>query len=116
MGEEKGDDGTTESLDINPTGCRTFIGTISCLDPVLIKGLASLLKYFHRPSKIFATKIKVYYCHWPDAHSHVLSVQTLEANKAVCNRYCNLNKLFFSSFLLQDIQSYISSLFFVFVG
>ena len=51
MGEEKGDDGTTESLDINPTGCITFIGTISCLDPVLIKGLASLLKYFHRPSE-----------------------------------------------------------------
>ena len=37
-GEKKGDDGTTESLDISPTGCRTFIGTISCLDPVLIKG------------------------------------------------------------------------------
>ena len=33
MGEEKGDDGTTESLDINPTGCRTFIGTIQLSRP-----------------------------------------------------------------------------------
>ena len=115
MGEEKGDDGTTESLDINPTGCRTFIGTISCLDPVLIKGLASLLKYFHRPSKIFATKIKVYYCHWPDAHSHVLSVQTLEANKAVCNRYCNLNTLIFFLRFFYRVSKVIYLLYFLFL-
>ena len=114
MGEEKGDDGTTESLDISPTGCRTFIVTISCLDPVLIRGLASLPKYFHRPSKILMSKIKLYYFHWPNAHSHVLSVQTLEANKAVCNRYYNLNKLIFFLSFFYRISKVIYLLYFLF--
>ena len=77
-----GKDGTTESLDIDSTGCRAFVCAVSCLDPVLIKGLASLLKYFHRPSeKINMFLIKVYLSRWLDALSHLLSVQKLKANK-----------------------------------
>ena len=77
-----GKDGTTESLDIDSTGCRAFVCAVSCLDPVLIKGLASLLKYFHRPSeKINMFSKKVYLSRWLDALSHLLSVQKLKANK-----------------------------------
>ena len=81
-GVKMGKDGTPESFDIDSTGCRAFVCAVSCLDPVLIKGLASLLKYFHRPSeKINMFEIKVYFCHWLDALSHLLSVQKLKANK-----------------------------------
>ena len=80
--EKWGKDGTTESLDIDSTGCRAFVCAVSCLDPVLIKGLASLLKYFHRPSeKINIFLIKVYFSRWLDALSHLLSVQSVKANK-----------------------------------
>ena len=76
------EDGTIESLDIDSTGCRIFVCAVSCLDLVLIKVLASLLKYFHRPSeKINMFEIKLYFCHWLDALSHLLPVQKLNANK-----------------------------------